>query len=160
QFQTRSPALRRLLVVLSLLLASTALADTDDDLRRLAAILDYVAADYGGAVKDGAVTDENEYKEQLAFMADAAALAARVPGADVAEVQRLVAAKADPAQVAQAARALRRSLLDSHHLVLAPGAPPSRERAATLFAQSCAPCHGAKGGGDGPSGKALKPPPR
>jgi high-affinity iron transporter len=161
-FKVREPALRRLLVFLSLLVSASAGAApvASDDVRRLAAILDYVAADYGGAVKDGKVLDEGEYREQQSFMADAAVLAARVPGADVAEVEALVAAKADPARVAEVARALRRRLLDEHGLVLAPAAPPSRERARELYAQSCAPCHGARGAGDGPAGMALKPPPR
>jgi high-affinity iron transporter len=132
----------------------------EEDLRRLAAILDYIAADYAGAVKNGAVIDEGEYREQLSFLTDAAGLAAKVPGADVAPVAKLVAAKAEPAEVAQAARGLRKRLLDEHGLVLAPAAPPSLERGRALFAQSCAACHGPGGGGDGPAGKTLKPPPR
>jgi high-affinity iron transporter len=159
-FNFKSEPFLRRLAVLPLLVLLLAAADPTDDLRRLAAILDYVAADYGGAVKDGAVVDEGEYKEQLSFMDDAAALAAAIPGADVSAVRALVTAKADPAVVAQAARALRKQLLDAHGLVLAPTAPPSRERAHTLFAQSCAPCHGARGAGDGPAGRMLKPPPR
>src|SRR5262249_62204413 len=72
----------------------------------------------------------------------------------------LVVARAAPSRVATAARTLRRQLLAAHGLVPAPSAAPSRTRAATLFAQSCAPCHGATGGGDGPSGTLLKPRPR
>ena len=133
-----------------------------EDVRRLAAILDYVAADYAGAVKDGAVLDTGEYDEQLSFMKDATALGGRLADAHsgVAEVVGLVEHKADPTQVAAAARALRKKVLDAHGLVLAPSAPPSREQAATLYAQTCASCHGPRGGGDGPAAATLKPPPR
>src|SRR5688572_11151777 len=81
-----------------------------EDLRRLSSILDYVAADYPIAVKDGAVVDEGEYAEQISFMKDADALARRLPPstvdavAGVAEAAALVAAKAYPAKVAEAAR--------------------------------------------------------
>ena len=161
----------RLLVLMTCLLGACAgpsapeeppPSPASEDLRRLAAILDYVSSDYAGAVKDGRVLDAGEYQEQLSFMHDAAELAGRIDDAKkgVAAVDALVQAKADPAQVATAARALRRQLLDAHGLVLAPSAPPSRTRAASLFAQSCAPCHGASGGGDGPAGATLKPPPR
>src|SRR5262249_40226997 len=46
-----------------------------ENVRRLAAILDYVAADYAGAVQGGAIKDAGEYQEQRSFMKDAAALA-------------------------------------------------------------------------------------
>ncbi len=134
----------------------------DEDLRRLCAILDYVAADYGGAVKDGQILDAGEYKEQLTFLRDATALAAKIPDAQagVAEVAKMVDDKADPAKLGEAARGLRRHLLDSHGLVLAPPGPPSREHGALLYAKNCAGCHGATGGGDGPQGLALNPRPR
>lgn len=143
-----------------------AISPAQDDLRRLSSILDYVAADYPAAVKDGAVRDEGEFKEQLSFMKDAETLARRLPPssvdavAGVAEAAALVAGKADPARVAEAARGLRRKLLDAHHLVIAPASPPVRQRAAELYAQTCAACHGATGAADGPQAKGLDPRPR
>lgn len=143
-------------------LPGAAVHDSDDDLRRLCAILDYVAADYSGAVKDGQVVSPDEYGEQIAFMRDAATLAEKIPDAreGVAAVTSLVAAKADGGQVAEQARALRRQLLDTHGLVLAPPGPPSRERGAALYAQNCAACHGTNGAGDGPQAAPLNPKPR
>ena len=137
-----------------------------DDLRRLSSILDYVAADYPAAVKDGAVLDQGEYDEQVSFMKDAAALAAKLPpstidaAAEIGRTAALVDAKADPAKVAETARGLRRRLLDAHGVVIAPAAPPQRERAARLYADNCVPCHGTGGAGNGPQAKGLDPPPR
>ena len=34
------------------------------------------------------------------------------------------------------------------------------ERGGNLYQANCAPCHGAKGKGDGPAGGIFKPPPR
>jgi high-affinity iron transporter len=132
-----------------------------EDARRLAAILDYVAGDYGGAVRGGAVIDAGEYAEQQGFLVDARALAGRL-GAEtgVAEVAALVEGKAEPERVAAAARGLRAQVLAAHHVVLAPTSPPSRARGQELYGQLCASCHGAHGGGDGDAGKLLKPPPR
>src|SRR5207245_2076690 len=39
--------------------------------RLLVHLLDYVAQDYGGAVANGRVTSENEYREQLEFSRNA-----------------------------------------------------------------------------------------
>jgi len=38
--------------------------------------------------------------------------------------------------------------------------PALLERGRTLYAQTCASCHGPKGDGDGPAGRGLNPPPR
>ncbi|HKA89270.1 MAG TPA: FTR1 family protein [Haliangiales bacterium] len=134
--------------------------------RRLAAILDYVAADYGGTVKDGAILDATEYQEQLSFLRDAKDLARKLPqsadetAAAVEALEALVHDRAPGDKLGEAARALRRTLLDRTGLVLAPSAPPSRARAATIFAAVCSTCHGASGGGDGPAAATLNPRPR
>lgn len=137
-----------------------------EDLRRFAAILDYVAADYGGAVKDGVVVDEAEYKEQHAFVKDARDLARRLPPspidteAQLARIGALVDAKAPASEVAEACRTLRRRILDAHGVILAPVAAPSLARGRELYAQACVQCHGSSGGGDGPEAARLDPPPR
>jgi len=38
--------------------------------------------------------------------------------------------------------------------------PPLLERGLALYRQNCLPCHGERGGGDGPSSAGLRPPPR
>lgn len=134
--------------------------------RRLAAILDYVAADYAGTVKDGAIVDATEYEEQVSFLRDAKELARKLPQsadevtAGVGALETLVHDRVPGDKLAEAARGLRRALLDRTGLVLAPAAPPSRARAAEIFAAVCSACHGAGGGGDGPAAAALNPRPR
>jgi high-affinity iron transporter len=137
-----------------------------DDVRRFCAILDYVSSDYAGAVKDGQVLSEGEYEEQRSFVRDAAALATKLPASagdaagELAKVSALVDAKASPDEVAGAARALARRVLDATGVVLAPSVAPSRPRGAELYAADCASCHGKDGGGDGPAAAALNPKPR
>src|SRR5262245_34963170 len=85
--------------------------DQQEDVRRFAGILDYLAGDYGGAVQGGKIIDAGEYEEQGSFLKDAATLAAKLPPtevdavAGVAELHRMFEDKADPAAVAAAARA-------------------------------------------------------
>src|SRR5262249_24645658 len=50
-------------------------------------------------------------------------------------------------------------LIDDYGLVLAPLAPPSEERAKTLFQTACATCHGADGRAGTDKARELKPPP-
>jgi high-affinity iron transporter len=142
-------------------------ASQGEEVRRLSAILDYVAADYGGAVVDGKVASNAEYREQVAFVKDARALAARLPrvsGLDLdGELARLaerVAAFAPGDEVAATCRRLRKRVLEAYGVVLAPAAAPSRERGAELYAANCVACHGATGAGDGPEAARHDPRPR
>lgn len=137
--------------------------DQSESIRRVVAILDYVAADYGDSVDNGLITSSAEFAEQKEFLRNAREI---VLSADLGElvslerIARRVEARADPGIVANECRILRRRLLDRHGIVLAPAEPPMRERAARQYVQNCQPCHGARGGGDGPSAAQLKPRPR
>ena len=137
-----------------------------ETVRRLAAILDYVAADYPATVSEGRIASQTEYEEQLSFLKDARDLAAKLPReaadtvAAVGKLDDMVRARAAGDALADAARGARRALLDRTGLVLAPSAPPSKTRGAELYAQSCVTCHGTTGGGDGPGAAALNPRPR
>ena len=135
----------------------------------LAAIVAYVVADYPGAVKDGRVLAESEYAEQRGLLDEAAQLAAALPELAPGHRGRLVAAvgamrdavagrKADR-DVADAGRRVRGLLLEEWGLVLAPTSAPSRERAALLFEQGCARCHGRDGRADTDEARKLVPPP-
>ena len=132
---------------------------------QLAALVSYVAADYAGAVKDGAITAQAEYDEQKEMLGEARAVAAKIAPAggplvdDVARLEAAFARKASEKELAAAAQAVGKRLLDDYGLRLAPTAPPSEERARTVYATTCAQCHGPEGRGDGPQAKALNPPP-
>lgn len=130
-------------------------------------MLDYIAVDYAGAVQAGRVTDAGEYAEMQEFAATVRAQLAALPATDqrpvlLTRADRLVAAvaaKADAEQVAALARRLADDLLASYPLGAVPVTPPEPARAATLYAQQCALCHGPAGQGDGPAAVGLDPPP-
>lgn len=158
-------------VIALTLSASVAGAQSGSELQRLAALADYIAADYPGAVHGGRVIVSSEYDEQRTLLAEARALGTRMApltgheraaallADDLARVAADVDARVDEAQVAADCRTLHRRLIDDFGLVLAPLAPPSVERARPLFAVACARCHGSDGRADTEEGRKLKPPP-
>jgi high-affinity iron transporter len=141
---------------------------TDDggDAQRLVALIDYVGGDYGRAVRNGVVESRDEYEEQLRFVADAQAMAARLaPGgseplhARLATLQALVAAAAGAEEVRRASHEARDEAVLRFSLRTTPAERPSLPRAEALYAQSCAVCHGARGDADTERARALDPRP-
>ncbi len=171
EFIFRSRRLRPFGLILSVSLVgcsprtppTAALAD-GGDAQRLVALVDYVGGDYRGAVRQGRVIDDSEYQEQLRFAADARALA---PGlhadppllAALAELERLVHAKADPDLVRKACRAAREAAVTCFGLETMPFERPNLARSQALYAESCATCHGATGNADTQRARTLDPRP-
>ncbi|WP_245471409.1 cytochrome c/FTR1 family iron permease [Bradyrhizobium genosp. SA-3] len=130
-------------------------------------LLDYIAVDYAGAVSRGAVLSPSEYAEQNEFAATVAAKLAALPpkperqalATEAARLQRAIADKADPEQVAGIAHGLAAALLAAYPVPLAPNKLPDFARGATLFGQNCAACHGEAGDGHGPDAVKLDTPP-
>jgi high-affinity iron transporter len=149
-----------------LVMAAVAAEPSNEDARRLAAILDYVAADYAVAVSDGKITSEAEYAEQIGFLDDAAELAGRLPTSAVHVTDRIaflntqVEALASPQLIRSESLDLRGDVLEAYDVVLAPPGALSRDEAARLYAEHCASCHGATGNADGPAAAGLDPAPR
>jgi high-affinity iron transporter len=134
-----------------------------EDLRRVIATLDDVADAYPRAVADGQVADATRMRVLTRQLHDATVFARRLPMDEqepLRAIEEAVAAREDPVEVVEAARALRRKLLDNHQLVLGPGAPPPRERGEALWHMLCAGCHGRTGAGDGEQGLGLVPEPK
>lgn len=138
--------------------------------RALVHILDYMGQDYGVAVADGQVINELEYAEMTEFSTSAAALlgdlvqAGVIPQdttltAQIANLQALVQAKADPEEVARLAAAIRDQVIARSGLQIAPRHWPDLENGRQLYAQLCVACHGAQGAGDGPLAAGLDPAP-
>jgi high-affinity iron transporter len=160
--------LLRTAVAGALVMAAVGVARAAPDAKsveQLAALVSYVAADYAGAVKEGAVVAQSEYDEQKEMLAEARAVAAKIaPNGgplvdDVARLEAAFARKAPDKEISAAAQAIGKRLLDAYGLRLAPAAPPSEERARSVYATTCAQCHGSDGRGDGPQAKGLTPPP-
>ena len=122
-------------------------------LRRVVALLDYVAGDYARAVGEhGEVLSQAEHVEQIGFVEDAAReLRADVngPGEDLARrldaLKRQVADRAPPAEVARGARGIRDEIVQRFNVVLLPQRAPDPAHGARLYAQACAACHGVDG---------------
>ncbi len=149
--------------------AANGRADPQDggDGQRLVSLVDYVAADYGGAVSNGQVVSAFEYEEQLGFMETASALASGVEnpeeraaiGARVEALRQAVRARADPSLVSSLGRTARDEIVSALGLLTTPRGRPSLIRAEALFVQSCAACHGANGLGETEVAAALDPRP-
>ena len=152
-----------------LLVAAAGPAAAADDTRAQTVIhmLDYVGVDYPEFVQDGKVLDEAEYAEQREFAAQSLATLQALPAvpgqaALLEQARRLIEridAKAPGQEVSALAATLRGEVMRAYALTVAPRAAPDLQRAATLFQQQCAACHGAQGRGDGPLAKGMEPAP-
>ncbi len=155
------------ILLLSLSLFAMSPAQADQGAQTTLHLLDYVGADYGGAVADGKVKSADEFKEMQEFVEQAEDRLRHLPDnpakaglvADAGRLSALVAAKAAPAQVADVAAKLRLAVAAAYGLALAPRHAPDATGGATLYAANCASCHGVSGRGDGPAGKGLAPVP-
>ncbi len=135
--------------------------------RFLVHLLDYLAVDYGGAVKNGKVLSIPEYKEQLEFVKTVVDLSQTLPETKsspeiqplVQNLNGLIHSKADPLMVAAAARQTQSKVIELAHLPVAPPSWPSLLSGKQIFENTCSKCHGMEGNGDGPNAAALKPKP-
>jgi high-affinity iron transporter len=138
------------------------------DGQRLVALVDYVASDYGGAVAHGQILSPYEYEEQLGFLETAVALAPHATASAedgaalldrIEALRRAVKAREDPGVVTRLGRAAREEIISRLALVTTPRRRPSLARAESLYAQSCAACHGGDGLGETEVAASLDPRP-
>lgn len=149
--------------------ASAAVADerTESDVRQIWQLLDYLAVDYAGAVKDGAVINPSEFNEMREFARTSKRKLTLLDprptqSALLADTDGLIAAvdaRSDPSVVAHLARSLGQDLLVSYPIAAAPSTPPDLGRAKVLYQAQCAGCHGASGHADGALAASLNPRP-
>lgn len=158
-----------LLLIAALLGASPAFSQTSQTApaQTVWRLLDYLAVDYAGAVQGGKIVSEAEYKEMVEFSRSARERIALLPPKDAKQglqqqavaLEKLIADKASPEQVAAAARAVASDLIKAYPVPLAPTSTPDLARGKALFAEHCASCHGATGDAKGPDAADLDPPP-
>lgn len=154
------------LLILSQFMAVVARSDSSAVLT-IWRLLDYMAIDYRGAVRDGVVVSGEEYAEMVEFSGSVAErLDALPPSAakddlkkQAGELQVAIRATAKPELVAELARSLAADLIKAYPVPLAPAVVPDYARGRTLYAEHCASCHGITGDGKGPAAADLKPPP-
>ena len=147
--------------------AAEAAATPDAEVRQIWKLLDYVAVDYTGAVKDGAVLSDSEFAEMKEFAATALARLSELPPRDgkdtligqATQLKEAVGTMVAPPEVARLAHNVADLLLVTYPVPVAPKSAPDLVRGAALYAEKCAGCHGLTGAGDGETGKLLDPPP-
>ncbi|ULU23622.1 FTR1 family protein [Dyella terrae] len=148
-------------------LAQQAIDDPTSSVPQTWQMLDYLAADYAGAVNHGEVVSASEYAEMREFARHARERVLALPVSPATPALRqqadqlvsLIDAKAPEADVARQAHALTDTLLQAYPIPTAPTKTPDLTRGASLYQAQCAACHGATGHGDGPAGLQLSPRP-
>ncbi|MFC7287428.1 iron permease [Herminiimonas sp. KBW02] len=140
---------------------------TQEKVKQIWQVLDYLAVDYGAAVQNGVVVSKDEYGEMQEFSANAEKQLSELPKTDASaklvaqagKLQSMIAAKAPPEEVGNYSRALAAEVLKVYPVPLSPTQVPDLKKGGALYQANCASCHGASGNGDGPLAKSLNPPP-
>lgn len=148
-------------------LAWSGVASAAGQPERILHILDYVSIDYREAVSAGAVMDAAEYAEQQEFAGQVKTLVAALAATEAkprlaGQATELAAAidRREPAErIAGLAGEMKRAVISAYPVSSAPTKLASAERAATLYRDNCASCHGVQGAGDGAAGAGLDPAP-
>ncbi len=159
--------LPRLIAICAVAFCAVASGTENADEREVLVVvhmLDYIGVDYAGAVKNGVVISEAEYREQREFAAEVTRGLQRLgAGEDLArqaqELEQLIAGRAAADAVRKGTADLTRAVVASYPVVTAPTRAPVVAEAAVAYEQQCASCHGARGAGDGPAAAGLDPPP-
>lgn len=129
-------------------------------------MLDYLAADYAGAVDQGNIINETEFAEMQEFSVTVHTQITTLPEhtdkasllEQATKLKMLVENKADTAEVTSQALQLADALLIAYPIPTSPTTTPDLAQGATLYQQHCASCHGVSGEGDGPVAIGLDPP--
>lgn len=130
-------------------------------------LLDYLANDYAGAVKNGKVINESEYAEQKEFaeIVQKSVQAIEVFKNDKAfakginELVLEISTKVSAERVSREARELQSEAINLAEIEVAPAEWPKLVEGKALFQKKCASCHGKEGKGDGPAATNLNPKP-
>jgi S1-C subfamily serine protease/mono/diheme cytochrome c family protein len=134
---------------------------------RLVYLLQYIAVDYGVAVRDREVADPFEYEEMRRFARLLAgrgdALAERGVSAATREgltrLEHSIRALAPWPEVRSLASELATALATELDVIALPTAAPDLARGRRFYLAMCASCHGVRGRGDGRAAAGLEPPP-
>ncbi len=151
------------LFLVLMIFARPSLANT----QQLLQLIDYVGVDYSGAVSEGVVISPTEYDEMLDFSAGISQQLADLPAHEIkAELMKDAQVLSDWVRQKDASEKVRRLTAQMHHKIInayqikvVPRKQPNLDRAAQLYAEQCASCHGAEGFGDGPAAIGMDPPP-
>lgn len=155
--------LTALLALAVYLLASPALANDAGDGHRIVGLLDYVGADYGGAVEDGEVISDFEYREMHGLTEAAAEIAddtgATELSATIETLREAIDAKVPHSRIREITLQARSEAIDAYGITLAPSRAPDFANGKRSYAENCALCHGADGTAGVPGTEEMEPPP-
>jgi len=137
------------------------------DAQRMLFLLQYIGVDYNGAVSDGKVIDEFEYREMNEFCQTILATYKEMPPAPetatisvrLQHLQNLIQQRAAWQEIIRVTHELIPALTRQLHVVPYPVKLPDLANGKRLYAENCADCHGINGNGRGPSSADLNPPP-
>ena len=157
----------RALVLMALALTYAAKALAADDPSTLLHIVDYIVADYGGAVNGGQIVNAAEYQEMEDFAGQVVVLTQALPDEthkqsllkQAHDLLSLVCSKAPTNSVETAARRIHQTLITAYSIRSVPRNTPSLVTATAPYQKYCSACHGAQGYGDGLAARGLNPPP-
>lgn len=130
-------------------------------------LLDYLAKDYAGAVKDGKILSQGEYDEQVEFITIVVTNSQKNVdlkndnefSAGVKNLERLILGKKSADEVSKLARSLQLDAIRITKIAIAPNFLPDMKTGERLFQVNCTSCHGNTGRGDGVAGVNLDPKP-
>jgi high-affinity iron transporter len=149
-------------LLLSSLLAASALTAQDNSAKRVASIVSVAVEEYAKAIDErGHVISEDEFKETTGFLVDARNIAAKMPGYDAPAIRAVldtligeVTKKSPPAYLRLVHERFVTAVGRAGAMDL-PTAPLDTAAGHAMFTSSCASCHGMTGMGDGPLAKSL-----
>jgi high-affinity iron transporter len=139
--------------------ANTTAHVTGVSAEKLIFLLQYIGADYGGAVENGRVINEFEYAEMLDFAATSVQWYSQIcppesetpSGKKLDELKALVDNQAEWDEVKRIASVLIHDLSLELNVIPYPTKTPDLPTGKTFYSQACVDCHGASGDGRGPA---------
>ncbi|MBB3062350.1 cytochrome c/FTR1 family iron permease [Microbulbifer rhizosphaerae] len=170
----RNPGLYLARLLLAVFLAATAITApaqeaglSEQELRQLMQMAEYIGVDYPEAVKDGEIINRGEYTEMEEFAQLLVDRGQRLSPSPEAEsirgeakaLQAAIAGKASLAEVQGHTAKLRQGLLSISPALSLPQSLLSLDESRALYQKNCVACHGPSGEGDGPLAAQLEPPP-
>ena len=158
-------------VLLLLVFFNLAFADKGESSRILVHTLNYLSHDYKGAVKNGEIISQSEFREMQDFGQYAIKYFKEVShewnpkdsveiGVLVYHLDSLINQHAPFEKVSAACIDAKNKVIAISGLKITPSVFPSIDNGKVVFRTECAKCHGDNGFGDGPEGKDLNPKPR
>lgn len=157
----------RLLLWIGVLFVCASGASANNSAQTVIHLLSYLGNDYGGAVQNGAVVSESEYKEQNEFSLNVEQFAKDDPTISkdaismtaIADLLKMIRDKAPAENVTAKTKFISKRIIEISGLATAPVTWPKISRGSELYTQNCANCHGTSGLGDGTLGANLDPKP-